>query len=60
MNTIIPETMQGFMECFGEDCLNMMRELAAQGDTDAQDVQGETLREAIDNAMDAARAAGGE
>ena len=30
------------------------------GDTDAQDVQGETLREAIDNAMDAARAAGGE
>jgi hypothetical protein len=30
------------------------------GDTDAQDVQGETLREAIDNAMSAARAAGGE
>lgn len=46
MNTIIPETMQGFMECFGEDCLNMMRELAAQGDTDAQEllekVEGQT------------------
>ena len=38
MNTIIPETMQGFMECFGTDCLDMMRELAAQGDTDAQEL----------------------
>ena len=38
MNTIIPETMQGFMECFGEDCLNMMRDLSAQGDTDAQEL----------------------
>lgn len=46
MNTIMPETMQGFMECFGKDCLNLMRELAAQGDTDAQEllekVEGQT------------------
>ena len=38
MNTIIPETMQGFMECFGADCLDMMRDLAAQGDADAQEL----------------------
>lgn len=38
MNTITPETMQGFMACFGKDCLNLMRELAAQGDTDAQEL----------------------
>jgi len=46
MNTITPETMQGFMECFGADCLGMMRELAAQGDTDAQEllekIEGQT------------------
>lgn len=39
-------TMQGFMECFGADCLDMMRELAAQGDTDAHEllekVEGQT------------------
>lgn len=46
MITIPVETMQGFMECFGKDCLDMMRDLAAQGDTDAQEllekVEGQT------------------
>jgi len=46
MNTIMPETMQGFMECFGAVCLDRLRELAAQGDTDAQEllekIEGQT------------------
>ena len=38
MNTITPDTMRGYMECFGADCLDLMRELAEQGDTDAQEL----------------------
>lgn len=38
MNGIPPETMQGYLECFGADCLDLMRDLAAQGDREAQEL----------------------